>query len=782
MTVSGRKFSKHFQFSGEAMIRGAKSKAPTIILHAYKGKPMVPQGFSIPVVVDLAGCKFRHNRSPIIQDHETSLRLGHTTRQVILQVGQTARAKQGPISGPLVYAEGTPSSGMGVSKGFVQDASNGFPFQVSIGADILEAFFVEEGERSEVINGRRWKGPLIVASKTSIDELSVTVLGADRDTSATLAARRGNSSREIESMNFQSWLKAKGFVLSKLTAKQKASLKASYEAERKAAKDAKTKTAGKTTVTASDGKPRRRVAASKSRTVPSRIAASRRKAEVNTEDYLDRIAAGVANETERQSRIRELCLQFEDEVDTVRAGSKEVKLATFRKNALTDRSVTPEHVELTLMRAAMPKPGDVSGATPFIHMAQQVRDLPNEVLACALTRNFNKVPASKEHEWSGEKYGYEHWYPEKVLEASSHKDLRNLTFHQLMDIQIAATGGYWHGNRKSDEFIKESRKALIKANASGPSTMNLSTIFEDSAKKIMLAAFNLVNSTWQEIAQTRTVTDFKTHNMYRMTTAGAYRLVGVDGQLEHGGWSEEKFTHGADTYGKIVGLDRKHLINDDMGVFQSIMTELGNEAAVTMEELVYVLFLGSLTTLFPTDNSNGNYISGATSNVSITGLTQMVPRFENRVDADGRPILTPADRILVGTQDRVIAGQLFKNNSIVPAQSTTVDRFTDNPHVGAYRPIVTPFLNNTAIKQRVSKINQGASIPGQSGTQWFMFQNPNSAQGAALLVSLLNGNRQPTLEQADAPFDVLGLRWRAFHDFGVDLGDYRFAAMSKGAA
>jgi hypothetical protein len=63
-----------------------------------------------------------------------------------------------------------------------------------------------------------------------------------------------------------------------------------------------------------------------------------------------------------------------------------------------------------------------------------------------------------------------------------------------------------------------------------------------------------------------------------------------------------------------------------------------------------------------------------------------------------------------------------------------------------------------------------------------MMCNPNSPLGGIVLGAFLNGVRTPTLEQADAAFDTLGLQWRAYHDAGVGNGDPKLAVMSKGAA
>lgn len=141
------------------------------------GEPMKLEGFFDPVIIDLAGAQFEKPKTPVIMDHDTRLRIGHTDQQEVNARG--------------IFAEGVVSSGMGVAQGFVEDARAGFPFQASVGAFIVpgQAKFVPENQVTNV-NGKEWSGPLIVARKTVIRELSVTVLGADSKTQAVLASAK----------------------------------------------------------------------------------------------------------------------------------------------------------------------------------------------------------------------------------------------------------------------------------------------------------------------------------------------------------------------------------------------------------------------------------------------------------------------------------------------------------------------------------------------------------------------------------------------------------------
>ena len=92
----------------------------------------------------------------------------------------------------------------------------------------------------------------------------------------------------------------------------------------------------------------------------------------------------------------------------------------------------------------------------------------------------------------------------------------------------------------------------------------------------------------------------------------------------------------------------------------------------------------------------GNYIDGAGTVLGIAGLSTASQAFDDQV-IDDAPLLVGADRILVGTQDKIMAGRLYNQARTEATGDTDATVFVDNPHVGAFRPIVTPYLNNTSV-------------------------------------------------------------------------------------
>ena len=71
-----------------------------------------------------------------------------------------------------------------------------------------------------------------------------------------------------------------------------------------------------------------------------------------------------------------------------------------------------------------------------------------------------------------------------------------------------------------------------------------------------------------------------------------------------------------------------------------------------------------------------------------------------------------------------------------------------------------------------------ADYTGNSATAWYLFGELLKP----VAVSFLNGNQNPTVESADADFSTLGVQFRGYHDFGVDLAEWLSGTKSKGAA
>lgn len=219
---------------------------------AYTGAAMTLAGWKHPVVVDLGGIEATEKPRPILRDHDPSKIVGHTSGIEITDEG--------------LKVNGFVSAGNNYANEVVDSSRNGFPWQASIGARAQDVTRVRKGD-SVTVNGKSFDGPIFVARRASLGEVSFVALGADDATTANVAATSAN--KEFTPMNeFTEWVSARGFVAEDLTDEQRSTLRAAFDAETSPA-----------------------VEASVSETV-------------NTDDAVADVRAAIAAETKRCAEIR----------------------------------------------------------------------------------------------------------------------------------------------------------------------------------------------------------------------------------------------------------------------------------------------------------------------------------------------------------------------------------------------------------------------------------------------------------------------------------------------
>ena len=150
------------------------AKLPRFRMVAYTGTPMRIAGWRFPVVIDLAGLAVPSQSRPIRFSHDASAGVGHT---------DAIRVDDGQLVASGMISRDTPAA-----REVVASSKNGFPWQASVGASVEEFEFVKE-RQTAIVNGREFAGPLNVVRKSMLSEISFVDLGADAQTSATVAAK-----------------------------------------------------------------------------------------------------------------------------------------------------------------------------------------------------------------------------------------------------------------------------------------------------------------------------------------------------------------------------------------------------------------------------------------------------------------------------------------------------------------------------------------------------------------------------------------------------------------
>lgn len=644
---------------------------------AYTGGAMQLTGWKFPVVVDLSGLDVGRSRRPILLDH---------TRDVEHVMGQT---DQVTVANHQLLVAGQVLGDSAKARQVVALADRGFGWQASIGAKAHDVEFVPAG-RSAIVNGREVAGPVNVARRATLGEVSFVVLGADENTQAVIATQKSEQRGETVNMELADWIAAQGFSVDALDERQRTSLETLYQ----------------------------------------RVTAAAPAAVNATEDTpsLDKLRAEIAAETARTIKIRRACAGRYDELEA---------------QAIAE-GWEPSRVELEVLRSNRP-------TAPAIQATDTAKHGRALEAAICLSAGIKEGDLAKS-------------YDDETLEAAQGRDLRGAGIHSLLYEVIQASGGHVRLGRVDNETIRAALVADRQINASaGFSTISLSGILSNVANKAMLAAYEAVASVVSRFCAETDVNDFKQVTRYRLTGAGVFEKVGPDGELKHATLSEGSYSNQIDTYGRMLSLTRKMMINDDLGAFLQLPRIIGRMSALKREEAVFELLLSNPSSFFSTLNKN--FISGADTVLSIAALTQLEQKFLDQTDSEGKPILVNPAILLVPTSLKVTAEQLMTETRVNETTAAGKPSPANNPHAGKFTPVATPYLNSQ-------------SIAGGSAVAWYLFANP--ADLAAFEIAYLRGRRVPTIESGETDFNTLGMQWRGYFDFGIGVQDFRAAAKSKG--
>ncbi len=497
----------------EAAAADGKS-ARKFAMDAYTGSAMNFYWSDHPVVVDLAGLEISAKARPILKDHSPQQLVGHTER-IWVEGGRTLK-----VTG-IVSGDGE------AAREVVGSADKGFPWQASIGAEILRIEEVRAGTEVTV-NGQKFSGPIEVVRASRLAEVSFVALGADDSTAARMVAARNASKQpgQEKIMTFLEWLKAKAFDLAGLNDTQKATLQAAYDAEQKALSSSN-----------EDDK-----------SDDENVSADPVKA--------SRIEA--AKETRRIGDIRKLCAgkHADLEATAIEEGwSKEKLEAEVNK------------LELKALREARPNAPQI--------MKGSEKSVTGEVLEAAVLQASRASKSMMAH------------LSEKAMNAADREYKRQISLQQLL-LEAAWANGYTGRFFNIREVLRAAFQPSLQA---GFSTIDISGVLSNVANKGILEAFMAVEQTWRDISGIRPVNDFKEITSYRLTGANQYEKVGPGGKIKHGTLGELSYTNKAETYAKMLGITRQDIVNDDMGALAQVPRILGRGAALALNEVFWTEFL-----------------------------------------------------------------------------------------------------------------------------------------------------------------------------------------------
>lgn len=293
------------------------------------------------------------------------------------------------------------------------------------------------------------------------------------------------------------------------------------------------------------------------------------------------------------------------------------------------------------------------------------------------------------------------------------------------------------------------------------SNLDIATTLSNIANKFLMEGWMAVDQTALRVSRVKSVNDFKTHTTVSLTGDQMFEQVGPDGALKHGTIGELTYTNKADTYGKILGITRADMINDDLDALTSTPRRIGRGGMLKLNDIFWTAFLDNATFFAA---GNNNVITGATSALSHGALALAEEVFLEQTDPDGHPVAVSPSILLVPAPLIATARELHVSQMLMTGSDVVVG--STNVFSGRFAPETSPYMSN-------------ASYTGYSDIAWYLLADPSEMP--VIEIAALNGRVEPVVETADAPFDTLGVNMRGYSDIGVAMQEYRGGVRAAGA-
>jgi len=311
------------------------------------------------------------------------------------------------------------------------------------------------------------------------------------------------------------------------------------------------------------------------------------------------------------------------------------------------------------------------------------------------------------------------------------------------------------------DIPRGNKNDLIRAALSGVSLPNA---LGDTVGRMLMEAYGEAPASWRSFAAVRSVSDFRTATEIQPYIADKLDQLPPGGEVNHATMGEEKtLTYKVDTFAKTLGVDRRDIINDDIGIFDSAARAFGSMAARTLNDLVWKTILDNGGSFYSAGNSN--YLTGAGTALSVTSLTNAIAQMLKQKDSQGRSIDLVPSVLVVPPELLYTAKQALESEFL---ERTADGAATGNPARAAVRLATESRLSN-------------ASFTNASANGWYLFTAP---QSVPFVVAFLNGVEVPTVETFgfDTNPNSLSYQWRIYHDFGCAFGQKQASVFMKGTA
>jgi phage head maturation protease len=319
-------------------------------------------------------------------------------------------------------------------------------------------------------------------------------------------------------------------------------------------------------------------------------------------------------------------------------------------------------------------------------------------------------------------------------------------FHKLTDLarKVLESEGVVVGGMSDNEVAKRAMH----------SSSDFKEILANVANKSLRDAYAEAPQTFAPFTRSIEVNDFKEISRTQLHSGAGLSKVNEAGEYEHTTMSESAEKYSLQTYGKVISLTRKTILNDDLDAFTRIPAQMGLKARALESKLVWAIVTANPTmadgnALFSAAHGN----LGTAGAISVATVNEGMSKMMLQTDQDDE-LIDIAPEFLAGP---TVQGATIKQflGSTMPNQDGEV-----NPFKGDLSPIIERRLD------------------GHSPTAWYMMASAGMID--MIEIARLAGDTGPTITTKEG-FEIDGLKIKVSYDFAAKVIDHRGFFKNAGA-
>jgi hypothetical protein len=295
--------------------------------------------------------------------------------------------------------------------------------------------------------------------------------------------------------------------------------------------------------------------------------------------------------------------------------------------------------------------------------------------------------------------------------------------------------------------------------AATTSTSDFPILLANTAGKALMLGYQNEPASHVLWTGEKEVSDFKTQTLVALSSAPNLEEVPELGEYTYGTFSEMGETFVVKTFGRLFGISRQALINDDLAVFVNQLNAFGAAARRLEADLVYGKLLGNpdMTDGIPLFHANHNNLAAVGSAITVESLGAARAAMRKQKGPGGVGYIDPRPAFLiVPVALETLAEQLLAS-LVDPAKSN------DTPNAAWVKSLTV------VADPRLDEDNPAA---------WYLAVSPK--QMDTIIRAYISGEDRPYYEEKIG-FEIDGMEIKSRLDIGVGAIDFRGLYKNPGA-